>query len=96
MHSKKNHESFEMGRKHTEKMRQKRAKGGERGSSDVQRGGRLVNDGGDSGKGVKKRAMSSSVGRTEKDKKRRRRKKEINEGKDQLIILQFHPGREEN
>lgn len=75
MHSKKNHKSFEMRRKHTEKMRQKRAKGGERRSSDVQRGGRLVNDGGDSGKGMKKRAMSSSVGRIEKDKKRRRKEK---------------------
>lgn len=35
------------------KMRQKRAREGERRSSDVQRRGRLVNDGGDSGKGVK-------------------------------------------
>lgn len=57
------------------KMRQKRRKGGERRSSDVQRGGRLVNDGGDSGKGLKKRAMNSRVGRTEKDKKRRRKEK---------------------
>lgn len=56
-------------------MRQKRRKGGERRSSDVQRGGRLVNDGGDSGKGLKKRAMNSRVGRTEKDKKRRRKEK---------------------
>lgn len=75
MHSKKNHESFEMGRKHTEKMRQKRARGEERRSSDLQRGGRLVNDGGDSGKGVKKTAMSSSGGRIEQDKKRRRKEK---------------------
>lgn len=75
MHSKKNHESFEMGRKHTEKMRQKRRKGGERRSSDVQRGGRLVNDGGDSGKRLKMRAMNSRGGRIEKDKKRRRKEK---------------------
>lgn len=74
MHSKKNHESFEMGRKHR-KMRQKRGKGGERRSSDVQRGGRLVNDGRDSGKGLKKRAMNSRVGRIEKDRKRRRNEK---------------------
>lgn len=56
-----------------EKMRQKRARGGERRSSDVPRGGRLINDGGDSGRGVKKRAMSSRVRRKEKDKKRRRK-----------------------
>lgn len=57
------------------KMRQKRAREGERRSSDVQRRGRLVNDGGDSGKGVKKRAMSSSGGRIEQDRKRRRKEK---------------------
>lgn len=62
-----------MGKKCMEKMRQKRARGGERSSSDVPRGQRLINDGGDSGRGVKKRAMSSRVRRKEKDKKRRRK-----------------------
>lgn len=56
-------------------MRQKRVRGGERSSSDVQRGERLINDGGDSGRGVRKRAMSSRVRRKEKDKKRRRKRK---------------------
>lgn len=77
MRSKKKHGSFEMGKKRMEKMRQKRARGGERRSSDVQRRGRLINDGGDSGRGLKKRAMSSRVRRKEKDKKRRRKGKEI-------------------
>lgn len=75
MHSKKKHKSFEMGKKHVEKTRQKRARGGERRSRVVQRGRRLMNDGGDSGKGVKKRAMSSRVRKKEKDKKRRRKGK---------------------
>ena len=64
-----------MGKKRMEKMTQKRARREERRSGDVQRGGRLINDGGDSGRGMKKRAMSSRVRRKEKDKKRRRKGK---------------------
>jgi len=69
------HRSFEMGKECLEKMRQKRARGGVRRSSDVQRGGRLINDGGDSGRGAKQRAISSRVRRKENDKKRRRKGK---------------------
>lgn len=55
-----------MGKKCMEKSKAEEGEGGEGRSSDGQRGGRLINDGGGSGRGVKKRAMSSRVRRKER------------------------------